>query len=487
MAARVIPTPQRPEIPEFSPGPDFIRGTQVSEVLPHALTGHEKRIFTQAKKLGVPRDEVLDAILLDDLRRELTKSEAREIRSHYDESDRRGRQETFTDVLSDLVDDGSPSFAKGPASDVERFLGDDRIFGRGGDDYIADLRGSNLVMTDEGNDRVLLGRGSDRVFDRGGDNRIDDRGGNNSIFTGDGDDLITTGRGADHINAFDGRNVIDAGAGRNFVRGGNGYDSISVGTGDDFVEVRNGTAGEWERFDLPALGIDRYKAHNFVEDVGGSDNIRATGSSREPDVKDTLFNGNDLILSDFGGEVFGNDLIEVGGGDNIVIDLGGNNRVRTLDGDDIIFTSLVSGGRDQIRAGAGNDVINPGRGRDFVNPGPGEDFIFLENDGKRDRIEYLKDDRSGDINTTDVITGFDSRKDRIDVSTLDATFDNLLLFKTSELGRLYGDEKVEDFLVAWDMNRDGKLNEGDFLTCIFADISGKLGKDAFVFAEDTLV
>jgi hypothetical protein len=37
------------------------------------------------------------------------------------------------------------------------------------------------------------------------------------------------------------------------------------------------------------------------------------------------------------------------------------------------------------------------------------------------------------------------------------------------------------------MNRDGKLNEGDFLTCVFADIFGKLGKDAFVFAEDILV
>ena len=389
MAARVIPTPPpRPDVGGFTSNHDFVRGSQEREFLHRALSADESRSLAQVKGLGVPRPEVLDAILAGDLRRKLTDSEAQKVQARYDDPDDRGEGKSFAEVLLALVAAGSPSFDDGPEPDFSLFEGDDRIFGRGGNDYIADLRGSNLVLTDEGDDRILLGRGSDRIFDRGGNNRIDASGGQNSIFTGDGDDLITAGNDTDRINAFDGRNIIDARGGDNFVRGGNGYDSISVGTGDDFVEVRNGTARERERFDLPSLGIERYNAHNFVEDIGGSDNIRATGSSRETEVKDTLFNGNDLILSDLGGKIFGDDLIEVGGGDNIVVDLGGHNRIRTLDGDDIIFTSLADPGRDSISSGAGNDRINPGGGRDFIHPGPGEDFIFLENDGRRDRVQY---------------------------------------------------------------------------------------------------
>ena len=488
MAVLVIPTPPAPpDFGKFTPGHDFIRGSQNSEFLHRHLSSDERGILNQLKGLGVPRGEGLDAILLGDLRRELTKSEEREVRADYDEHSSHGEGKTLADVLLALMADGSRPFDAGPPPDFSGFRSGDTIFGRGGNDYIADLRGSNLVLTDEGADRILLGNGDDRIFDRGGDNRIDDLGGDNSIFTGDGDDLITTGDGADRINAFDGHNIIDAGGGNNTVRGGNGYDSISVGAGDDFIELRNGTAGHRERFDLPSLGIHRFMAHNFVLDQGGSDNIRATGSSRNTDVEDTVFNGNDLVLSDFGGKDFGDDLIEVGGGNNLVVDLGGNNRVRTLDGDDIIFTSLISRGRDEISAGAGNDRINPGRGADVINPGPGEDFIFLENDGNRDRVVYLEDDRSGDVNATDVILGFDADKDLIDVSALDVRIGNLLLFKTSELGRLYGDENVEDLLVAWDMNQNHKLDEGDFLTCVLADITGKLGEDAFVFTQDALV
>ena len=398
--------PEREDPPSHTPEPDYVRGTAQRDLIHRPLTGKEKRILEQLTDLDLPKGEILDAILLGELRRTLTDREERDL-VELTEPPKQGKPEAdnLVDALRILEDEGSRPFDLGPDPNDDDFRGGDRLFGRGGPDYIADLRGSNLVMTDEAADHILLGRGSDRIFDRGGHNTIRDLGGDNSVIVRDGDDTITTGNGDDIINAFDGRNLLDAGDGDNMVRGGNGYDNVTVGIGDDFVEVRNGTAGEAERFNLPSIGITRFRAHNFVFDLGGSDNIRASGNSkdRDSDVKDLLFNGNDLVLSDVGLEVFGEDRIEVGGGHNLIVDFGGHTYVRTLEGDDIIFTSFEKRGRDEIDAGFGNDIINPGRGRDIVRGGPEEDLIFLEKDGDRDRtrlprgrpLRQSPDDRRG--------------------------------------------------------------------------------------------
>ena len=488
----VIPTPPpRPERAGFTSGHDFIRGTAEDDFLHRPLSSSERRILDQLDAMDVPRADVLDAILRGKLRRELSASEQQALAALLDEP-RNGAApgaENLADALSVLEAAGAPSFGKGPAPSSIDFDGDDRIFGQGGGDYVADLRGNNLVSTEDGDDRILLGRGNDRIFDRGGDNRIDDRGGNNLISTRDGDDTVTTGDGDDIINVFDGRNNVDAGAGDNIVRGGNGFDNITVGVGNDLIEVRNGTAGQFDRFDLPFIGVER-RVHNVVQDFGGSDNIRATGSSRkvDSDVKDLVFNGNDLILSDVGGEIFGDDLIAAGGGDNIIIDFGGNDKVSALEGDDIIFTSFVSAGNDDISAGPGNDSINPGAGADVVRGGPGEDFINLENDGDLDRLVYLEDDRTTNPAATDIVLGFDGGLDQIDVSTLGLSQANLLVFNPAIFGISVGDQDVADLLIAWDVAKDGTLNAGDFFTCILADFDGLLLEPSnFVFNVDTIV
>lgn len=419
-----------------------------------------------------------------------------------------------------------PQFG-GPSPNLSRFRGDDRIYGRDGDDYVVDLSGSNFVATEEGDDRILLGEGNDRIFDQGGDNDIDDLGGNNTFTTGDGNDTISTGDGVDNINAFDGTNVIAAGQGNNIVRGGDGYDEIRVGIGDDFIDVRGGFLGEDVNgngkldsdpfedrdfdgvLDLPdvariafidpflglEIGVDEPRFfHNVVIDEGGSDNIRSTAAGSRQ--------GDDLILSDLivdttvdGGVTqlvvanvvnIGDDTIEVGAGNNVIVDAGGDTTVRTLQGNDTIFTSYFFDGDDDIDAGPGSDSINPGTGSDIVRTGSGDDFVFLESDGDADTLVY----RVGDAvpaslagaALTDVATGFDVARgvDKIDVSALEFEFDDLLLVNAAGVGVSVGGAGL-DLLVAWDANGSGALDAGDLFTTILADVAATPNASNFLF------
>ena len=405
------------------------------------------------------------------------------------------------------------------------FGGNDRIFGRGGNDTIIDLEGNNRVNTGDGDDRILLGVGNDRITDTGGNNTITDLGGNNTItllattsFASPfvGTDIVNTGDGNDNINAFDGRNIIDAGNGNNIVRGGDNYDEFVVGTDDDFVEVRGGfkdedangngvlDLGEDSNFNGVLDGADSetfalfpllsqegfgFEAHNYVVDQGGNDNIRSTASASDQ--------GDDLVLSDvlitlddadllpgarvisFVPGVIGDDIIDLGGGDNEVIDAGGNNTVRTLSGSDTIYTSFFSDGNDDINTGAGADFIEPGGGSDTVTGGADPDTINLEHDGDPDVVVYT--DRMVDVSflfeTTDIVTGFDGGGiDRLDVSALGVDSSMARIFS---LGSGAGNPTQPDFLVAWDVDDDPAL---EFFTTILVDVDPPIVNDSiFIF------
>lgn len=397
------------------------------------------------------------------------------------------------------------------------FGGDDTILGRGGSDFIADLEGNNRIYTDEGQDTIYTGFGNDRIVDRGGGTDVIDLGGNNSItLLGSVNaltpnvptDTVFTGDGDDNINAFDGRNFIDAGNGDNIVRGGANYDEFKVGNGDDFVEVRGAFLNEdsnengvldfgedsnfngvldpadSEVFILNNLGLT-FEAHNAIFDAGGSDTLKSTTGGDQ---------GDDLAFSDFivafdkegvdGATVveilgignIGNDLIDLGSGDNLVVDAGGNDTVQTLDGDDIIFTSFVSAGNDTIDAGGGNDFINPGSGSDMITGGTGKDTIDLENDGSVDTLVYAEEDVTFSSDTTDVVIGFEgSGVDKLDVSNLGVDRGMLLLDDLTDSGGTVG-----NWLLGWNT---GGGAEADFFTTILIDFDlSTLTDDNFILA-----
>jgi len=471
---------------------DYLRGDGANNVIARPLSILEQEIFDQLTALGASPFEIYQAIFTGAITRPLSALEVENYPFLFDPAVALqfgfNVPTSLTGALDLLVAiTGSGSFDSGPEPDNSGFGGNDRIFGRGGDDLIIDLAGNNLIVTDDGDDMILLGAGNDQIYDRGGDNLITILGGNNYVLTRHGDDNVTTGDGDDVVNVFNGRNEVNAGEGDNRVRGGDGLDIVNVGTGDDFVEIRNGTLGQTESYDLGFIGVFGFEAHNFVRDEGGSDTIRATGNSRndQPGIEDQVFNGDDLILSDLG-SVFGDDDIFAGSGNNIIVDAGGNDTIGTLEGNDIIFTSFLVAGDDTISSGAGSDTINPGSGSDEIRAGAGADFIDLESDGFVDTLIFRQGDQSTLASETDIVSGFEAGIDRIDVSALGLTIDDLFVFDAAAAGISAGDENIGDTLLAWDASGDGAIGAGDLFTNILADFGGGLTGDNFVFAEDLI-
>jgi len=112
--------------------------------------------------------------------------------------------------------------------------------------------------------------------------------------------------------------------------------------------------------------------NNHIEGRGGNDVI-CTGP------------GNDVVLSLNGSDVLfdqgGNNLLRSGGGNDQVTTLGGNSRIATGAGADQV--SAASGnnrirlgkGRDRAVTGSGNDTIKGARGKDTIRAGDGRNRL----------------------------------------------------------------------------------------------------------------
>lgn len=114
------------------------------------------------------------------------------------------------------------------------------------------------------------------------------------------------------------------------------------------------------------------------------------------DKRDHIYTGRDNDFVDGNG---GNDVISTGKGDDVALGGDGNDRIFGRKGDD----TLKGGeGDDHIYGGRGNDIISGGAGHDRMSGGKGHDtFDFDKGDGR------------------DVIYGFKSGQDKVDLSDFD--------------------------------------------------------------------
>lgn len=173
-------------------------------------------------------------------------------------------------------------------------------------------------------------------------------------------------------DAFDARsadNQLIGLGGKDVLIGGYGDDKISGGAGNDRLFGRSGD--------------DRIS--------GGDGNDRLGGNT-----------GNDHLD---GGN--GNDRIRGGNGDDHILGGAGDDALKGDRGNDI----LVGGaGDDELIGGRGKDTLDGGTGDDLLYAGAGADtFVFAENSGQ------------------DVILGFQGGEDKIDLSALNLTFDDLTI------------------------------------------------------------
>ncbi len=128
--------------------------------------------------------------------------------------------------------------------------GNDLILGLGGDDLICAGDGDDAVSGDDfgeevndGNDKIILGKGNDLGVGRGG---------NDIIFGGPGSDIIVGDTGNDNLGG---------GPGDDFLIGGPGDDRLTGLSGTDFLD---GGEGDGVRGDICKQGNSNIDCENIV-------------------------------------------------------------------------------------------------------------------------------------------------------------------------------------------------------------------------------
>lgn len=311
--------------------------------------------------------------------------------------------------------------------------GDDRVYAGTGDDRAAGGTGHDRMFGQAGNDHLNGDDGKDRIDGGAGADTLSGDGGRDKIFGGTEDDKIYGGAGHDALSGDAGHDSVHGGTGNDTLDGGAGHDRlwgdadddlIRAGAGDDHVDGGDGK-------DRINLGDGNDTAY------GGSGRDIITGR----DGDDTIAGGggNDVISGDEGADSLlgqdGNDALDGGAGDDTLRGGDGDDTLTGGSGDDSLRGDV---GRDRINGGVGADDIHGGDGRDIVSGGNGNDTVsggdgtdritggrgadeLLDWEGieARDIFVFAPGDSGTTAQTMDVIRGFTSIIDTIDLSAFD--------------------------------------------------------------------
>ena len=259
-----------------------------------------------------------------------------------------------------------------------------------GDDWL-DAKASTLdlvVFGGDGDDKVYAGQGADIVFgDRGVVDYLDEIGmlvARLGVEPGERSTASTNAhfvpvpqtdgvhRGPGFVGSVDytigGNDILDGQGGNDLVFGGHDGDEAIGGEGDDVVFGDNGEI----HFTAPAA--DGSTIQVWIDTVavgGGSDTVNGSA-------------GNDILFGGFSADVMlgmaGRDLL-IGDNGRVVNRAGVRDYAETTD------LTPATGGNDDIDGGADEDVVLAGTGSDVVRGGTGDDLIA----GDNARVDWLLD------------------------------------------------------------------------------------------------
>ena len=315
-----------------------------------------------------------------------------------------GTSWTWSDVLHRLTVVGSAVadtlLSLPQASDLQGMQGNDSLFGHLGADSLSGGSGHDSLDGGLGDDALSGGLGNDALI--GGEGR------DTALFlgsaavrvrlalitaqeTGQGRDTLisvenlASGGGADYLGGDGLANALSAGAGNDTLCGFAGADTLLGGAGDDLL-----TGGEGGDDLDGGSGIDRavYEGAAAVTVNLASVAVQDTGQGL-----DRLLRIEDVQSGS------GNDRLTGSGAANVLAGMAGDDRLFGLAGD------------DTLRGGLGQDSLFGGLGADRLDGGE---------DGLRDVFVFAAVQECGLGAGADVVTGFVSGMDRIDLRGMDA-------------------------------------------------------------------
>ncbi|ATZ68340.1 calcium-binding protein [Acinetobacter haemolyticus] len=217
-------------------------------------------------------------------------------------------------------------------------LGNDTIFGLGGNDELSGGIGQDTLIGGKGNDYLYGGWGNDKLY--GGVNQ-------DHLYGGDGDDRLYGGKDKDYLYGGDNKDRLVGGLGDDELYGGEGDDILIAGESGD-TNGNLGTEADFER--LSVLDTDQ----NIL--IGGGGNDKLYGSHGN----DIIYTGSTDPNKTFFGFPDGDDI----GTKNTAYGYAGDDQLFGEDGEDTLF-----GGQD-------NDELYGNRGNDILFGGDGDDKLY---------------------------------------------------------------------------------------------------------------
>lgn len=320
----------------------------------------------------------------------------------------------------------------------------------GADTINTPSKGDAVVVAGAGDDKVTSHDGNDTLYGDAGNDILYGYYSNDTLHGGTDQDKLYGGYGNDTLYGDDGDDMLYGEAGDDVLDGGKGFDTVTGGAGHDtFVVSRGDGAMTIADFTLTGTSSDTLVFKGFTADELAGVHLTQSGTSVMLDMPDgthvTFLNmltsglTSTNLFGDLNGVLTGlfsvstpptqpsitptmtgtagADVLDGGhDNDNIIMGLGGNDKITGHDGNDTLYggdgndTLYGYWGDDNLLGEIGNDILNGSAGNDRLTGGAGIDK--LTGGSGHDTFVFT------DITAADVLTDFDPLADMLDISAL---------------------------------------------------------------------
>ena len=313
---------------------------------------------------------------------------------------------TFDWLLGDPVWD--PILRNGAYFSLGYQVGNDVLWGGGGDDWLFSHGGDDWLFGGDGNDLLLDSPGLSFTDDRW--RNIPGSSSNDRLFGGAGNDRLISHYGEDTLSGEEGDDLLLSGA---------HADRLFGGAGDDWLLADTAiTDREWPQIGgvhLPNVISAGEEQGEYADDqlyggagadqlVGGggndlliggegSDTLWGDGAATieysEQQLAQAALDGSlttSIRIESGNPDIAGDDQLYGENGDDFLIGMGGDDFLDGGDGDDHLFGDhdpisdiLVDGsahGDDSLNGGAGSDWLYGNQGADYLEGGEGFDWLY---------------------------------------------------------------------------------------------------------------